>query len=119
MRRFFLTLAGVGMLMVSMAQAPVKQSVKILVDQLPLIIRQAYEKDFGTLPSEGWTALVETTADGKRTATKPLLYSYTKKEAGKKVEIKFSPTGEVTSVKGIENPNHQTTEKGNATSDGL
>lgn len=97
------------------AQHAVRQSVKIPVEQVPLSVRQAYEKDFGTLPQEGyWMAFVESSADGKRTATTPLWYSYNnKKSKSEKIEIRFSPKGELTSVKGVDKPNHNASEEGN------
>ena len=119
MKRIFMTIVMAGICSAVFPQAPVKQNIKLLVDQIPLLVRQAYEKDFGVLPTEGWSAQVETTPDGNRTATKPLYYAYSKKEGGKKVEIRFTPTGEVTSVKGIDNPIHQTNDRDSATSDGL
>ncbi|HEY3405449.1 MAG TPA: hypothetical protein VGK59_18830 [Ohtaekwangia sp.] len=107
----------IGMVMfagAAMAQSAVRQSVKIPVEQVPLAVRQAYEKDFGTLPQEGyWMAFVESTADGKRTATTPLWYSYNnKKSKSEKIEIKFTPKGELTSVKGVEAPTHNASEEG-------
>jgi len=120
MKRILMTFVLTGLCAVAISQVPVKQTVKLGVDQIPLVIRQAYEKAFGVLPTEGWSALVETKADGQRTATKPVSYSYSKKEGKKKIEIRFSPTGEVTSVKGIENPNHQTDDgKDHSSADGL
>jgi hypothetical protein len=119
MKKILMTFVMAGICSVAFSQAPVKQNIKLLVDQIPLLVRQAYEKDFGVLPTEGWSAQVETTPDGNRTATKPLYYAYSKKEGGKKVEIRFSPTGQVTSVKGIENPNHQTKDSSSTTSDGM
>jgi hypothetical protein len=119
MKRIFLTLFAAGLVFAVSAQAPVKQSIKIPVDQLPLVVRQAYEKDFGTLPQEGWTAFVVTTSDGKRTSAKPVYYGYSRRDGKKKIEIKFSPEGEITFLKGIENPNQQTTGKGSSTADGL
>jgi hypothetical protein len=118
MKKILMTFMMAGMFGVALSQAPVKQTIKLMVDQIPLVIRQAYEKDFGTLPTDGWSAQVETTPDGNRTATKPLYYAYSKREGGKKVEIRFSPTGEVTSVKGVD-PLHQTNDRDSATSDGL
>ena len=91
---------------------PVKQSVKIPVDQVPLSVRQSLEKDFGTLSDDGyWVAFVESSADGKRTATKPLWYSYNNKKGSEKVEIRFLPNGEISSVRGVEKPNHNASDQ--------
>lgn len=85
------------------AQSTVKQAVKIPLEQVPLLIRQAYEKDFGAMPTEGyWTAFVESSSIGQRTSAKPLWYSYNNGKSKKeRVEIRFSPAGTVTSVKGV------------------
>lgn len=87
----------------ALAQSPVRQAVKIPLEQVPVVVRQAYEKEFSTMPLEGyWLAFVESSSEGQRTSAKPLWYSYNSRKGRKeRVEIKFSPTGEVTSVKGI------------------
>ena len=114
MKKIIVVMGMLLMAGVAMAQSgAVRQSVKILADQVPLSVRQVFEKDFGTVPQDGyWMAFVESTADGKRTSTKPIWYSYNnKKGKHEKIEIRFSPQGEVTSVKGVENPNHNASDQ--------
>jgi hypothetical protein len=55
-----------------------KKTERINDDQVPVIIRAAFEKDFGKIPEEGyWTANFIVEQEGKRSAAKPLSYSYT------------------------------------------
>jgi hypothetical protein len=90
------------------AQAPAKQSIRITPEQVPMAVRQSYEKDFGALPEDGyWMVYAETTPEGKRTATKPLWYSYNKRGKGERIELRFLPTGEISSAKGIDRSKYQ------------
>lgn len=97
----------------ALAQSPVRQAVKIPLEQVPVVVRQAYEKEFSTMSQEGyWLAFVESSAEGQRTSAKPLWYSYNSGKGKKeRVEIKFSPTGEVTSVKGLASGQNVTEDK--------
>jgi hypothetical protein len=118
MKRFVLTTLAVVCSVVVWAQSPVKQSVKVPVEQLPVAIRQAYEKDFGSVPEEGWSAFVVTSKEGKRTTAKPMYYAYSRREGKKKIEIRFTPEGEITSVKGVTAPNGEVTDQGTLRTDG-
>jgi hypothetical protein len=88
---------------ISLAQIPIKEYVRIPLDQVPVAVRQAFEKDFGAIPDDGyWAAYVEKSSGS--TLAKPLWYSYNKR--GKdKVEVRFSPAGELTLVKGLNKKN--------------
>ena len=108
MKKIIVVVAMLLMTGVAGAQSgAVRQSVKILADQVPVAVRQAFEKDFGTVPQDGyWLAFIESSADGNRTANKALWYSYnSKKSKSEKIEIRFTPGGELTSVKGVDRPN--------------
>ncbi|HEY9047264.1 MAG TPA: hypothetical protein VIN08_15270 [Ohtaekwangia sp.] len=103
MKKILVTGMMMCLLMIAIAQAPVKQSIRITAEQVPLAVQQAYEKDFGALPEDGyWTVYTETKPDGARTAAKPLWYCYTKRSKSEKIELRFLPTGELTSAKGID-----------------
>jgi len=114
MKKIFVVVVVMLMAGAALAQSgAVRQSVKILADQVPVAVRQAFEKDFGAVPQDGyWMAFIESSADGKRTATKPLWYSYnSKKSKSEKIEIRFTPAGELTAVKGVDHPNHNASDQ--------
>lgn len=84
--------------------AQVRQTVKIPVDQVPMSVRNTFEKDFSSnVPTDGyWSVEVETKRDRDRTAAKPLWYTYNKRNKKEKIEIRFSPQGELTSSTGVD-----------------
>lgn len=86
----------------AMAQSPVKKTIKIPVEQVPMAVRTAYEKDFGSIPQDGyWMAYITTTLEGSRTVATPIWYSYNKRSKEVKAEVRFSPAGELISSKGV------------------
>ncbi len=85
------------------AQTPVKQSIRIKQEQVPMAVMQTYEKDFSALPEDGyWMVYTETTQEGRRTATKPIWYSYHKRSKSERIEVRFLPNGTLESAKGID-----------------
>jgi hypothetical protein len=85
------------------AQTPVKQTIRITPDQVPMAVKQTYEKDFSALPEDGyWMVYTETTQEGRRTATKPIWYSYHKRSKSERIEDRFLPNGALESAKGID-----------------
>jgi hypothetical protein len=88
---------------VAQAQTPVRQTIRITPDQVPLAVKQTYDRDFNSLPEDGyWMVYTETTQEGKRTATKPLWYSYHKRSKSDRIEVRFLPNGAFESAKGID-----------------
>lgn len=86
----------------ALAQTPVKESIRIPLDQVPAAVRQAFEKDFGVIPQDGyWSAYIEKTSGNRGTTAKPLWYSYSKRNRSEKIEVRFLPSGELTLAKGI------------------
>jgi hypothetical protein len=85
-----------------------EQVVKIPLEQVPVAVRQSFEKDFGAIPEDGhWEALVVTTKSGGRTYAKPVWYGYSKRGASRaeKIEVRFSPEGSVTFFTGLKKSN--------------
>jgi hypothetical protein len=79
-----------------------QESVSIKSEQVPLIVKQAYEKDYGTLPETGhWSVQVNRTMQGNRTSITPLWYSFKKRDKKEKIEVRISPEGVITETKGI------------------
>ena len=74
-------------------------------------MQQSFEKDFGTIPEDGyWEAFVVTAKEGARTTARPVWYSYNKRTAkhAEKVEVRFSPEGAVTYFSGMKKLNGET-----------
>jgi hypothetical protein len=85
------------------ANAPLRETIKVPIEQVPVSVRNAFEKDFGTAPDGGyWTALVEKEASNGRTIVTPINYSFVKKVKGNKIEVKYTPTGTLESFSGLE-----------------
>lgn len=88
------------------AQLPMKQTVKVEPEQVPLTVKQAFSRDFGTVPEDGyWMVSVVRIQENARVITTPQWYSFTKRNKKEKVEVRFSPEGEVLYVKGLERKN--------------
>jgi hypothetical protein len=86
----------------ALAQTPMKESIRIPLDQVPAAVRQAFEKDFGVIPQDGyWSAYIEKTSGNRGTTAKPLWYSYNKRNRSEKIEVRFLPSGELTLAKGV------------------
>lgn len=78
------------------------ESVRMSPEQVPVVILQAYEKEIGTVPEGGtWTVRIKrSTIQGKATTT-PIWYTYTNRKNKEKIEVKFSPEGEIEHSKGV------------------
>jgi hypothetical protein len=95
--------AAVLMLSIQLCVAQeVSESVSVTPEQVPVSIIQSYEKEIGSIPEGGtWTVRVKrSTIKGKATTT-PVWYTYTNRQNKEKIEVKFSPAGEVTQAKGV------------------
>jgi hypothetical protein len=84
------------------AQSVARETVQVTEDQVPMVVRQAFEKDFGTIPVGGiWSAYIVKELEGSRVVAKPLWYSYSHGKKANKIEVRFTPQGEVASTKGV------------------
>jgi hypothetical protein len=76
------------------------ESTRVTPEQVPAAVLQAYEKEIGSLPEGGtWTVRIKRSTD-KRTTT-PVWYKYTNRNAEEKIEVRFSPSGEIEEAKGV------------------
>lgn len=83
------------------AQA-LSESVKITADQVPASIKKSYEKEFGEVPDGGnWTVRITRSTERGRLVANPVSYSYTNRNKREKIEVRFSPEGEILNSKGI------------------
>lgn len=77
------------------------ESVRLSSDQVPAVVKQAYEKEFGAIPEDGdWKVRIVRISDSGRIKATPLWYSYSRRGKGTKVDLRFSPEGELKSSKG-------------------
>ncbi len=80
----------------------VSESVRVTAEQVPVAVLQAYEKEIGTIPDGGtWTVRVKRSSDKGKEVTVPVWYTYTNRKQKEKVEVKFSPSGEIEQSKGV------------------
>lgn len=85
------------------AQSSVKQTAHLREDQVPVAVRIAFQKDFGSVPDDGfWTVHVQRVLDGQQLVTIPKWYGFNKRTKGARVEVRYSPEGNLLSHKGIE-----------------
>jgi hypothetical protein len=104
MKRVFLIAlfaAGVGVIS-AFAQNTFEKSKKLSKDEVPVAVMQSFQKDFSNLEDKGSWKLhyTEKTENGKTVFT-PEYYTFTGKNNGEKVELKFSTTGALASSKGV------------------
>lgn len=91
------------------------ESLKITKDQVPVSVRKSYEKEFGEIPEGGnWTVRMTRTTENGRVVANPISYSYINRNKKEKIEVRFSPVGEVLNSKGLarKNETDQTTDPG-------
>ena len=104
MKRVFLIAlfaAGVGVIS-AFAQNTFEKSKKLSKDEVPVAVMQTFQKDFSNLDDKGSWKLyyTERTENGKTVFT-PEYYTFTGKNNGEKVELKFSTSGALASSKGV------------------
>jgi hypothetical protein len=86
-----------------------KKTEKINSDQVPVIVREAFETDFGKIPEAGfWTATFIVDRAGARPTAKPLSYTFHKRSKTEKVEIRYTAEGKLDFAKGLEKKNSNT-----------
>ena len=104
MKKSMLLLIAAVLSIGSIMAQNVQQTVKIPLEQVPLAVRQSFEKEFGAIPEDGyWEALVVTVKNGSRTYAKPVWYGYNKRNTNRadKIQVRFSPEGALTSFTGL------------------
>jgi hypothetical protein len=81
----------------------VKKTMKLPQDEVPALVRTAFEKDFGSIPENGqWTVFYKAIQEGGKTTANPLWYTYSNKSTSGKIEVSYLPNGKVKNAKGIE-----------------
>lgn len=86
---------------VTIAQ-PVKKVEKIKQEEVPVIIRQAFINDFGSIPGEGtWSVNFTVIHDGEKTVAQPTAYTFKKGSKSERVEVRYSPEGKLVAAKGL------------------
>jgi hypothetical protein len=80
-----------------------KKTEKIKAEQVPLMIREAFEKDFGSIPDGGyWMSTFTIEQQGTRSVAKPLSFTFYKKIEGDKIEVKYMADGKLAAFRGLE-----------------
>lgn len=102
--RFVLTIAMAAFAYGVSAQK-IEMTKKLTRDEVPVVVVQALQRDFSTLPENGtWTLFYfEDVATAKLT---PEFYQYACKKDNEKVEIYYKPDGTLDHTKGINPPTH-------------
>jgi hypothetical protein len=108
---------GAALLMISAQLSfaqEVSESARVTREQVPVAVIQAYEKEIGSLPEDGiWTVRIKRSTD--KGTTTPVWYKYTNRKAKEKIEVRFSPAGEIEEAKGVTLLNGVSKSKSNAT----
>jgi len=101
MKKLMLTLTFATMLGIA-AMAQVKKTEKIQLDEVPVAVRLAFEKDFGKIPEDGsWSVSYTMVTEGNRTSARPIWYQYSKGKGSDKVEVRYTPEAKLESSKGL------------------
>ena len=80
----------------------ISETVRITLDQVPLSIRKAYEREIGTIPEDGsWAVRVTLERGLTRAIPTPTAYMYTNRKNKEKVDVRFTTEGEITYAKGV------------------
>ena len=102
MRTKLITLLFLSNVLFAIAQ-PVKKMTVINEQEVPVAIRQAFISEFGSIPINGtWTVNYNVTNEGTRTIAQPTAYTFHKKEGRSKIEVRYSPSGKLDFVKGLD-----------------
>jgi hypothetical protein len=80
----------------------ISESVRVTTEQVPIAVLQAFEKEIGSIPDGGtWTVRVKRSSAKGKGSTVPVWYTYTNRKQKEKVEVRFSPVGEIEEAKGV------------------
>ncbi len=86
----------------AVAQNKFEKSKKLTESEVPVVVMQSFAKDFANLEKGVWKVYFSETkslVQGRSTFT-PERYEFTGKENGEKIQLNYSPTGELESKKG-------------------
>jgi hypothetical protein len=91
------------------AQIPVQQTVDVKLEQVPLSVKNAFEKDFDLLPTDGsWKVHLTRTNQAGKTITEAEWYSFAVGNKKDKKEVRYSPSGVLMLNKGMSQKNQPT-----------
>lgn len=80
----------------------VSESARVTQEQVPVVVLEAYQKEIGDLPDGGnWTVRVKRVTDKGKMIVTPLWYTYTNRKNKEKIEVRFSPEGEIEQARGV------------------
>jgi hypothetical protein len=98
----FALLAATSGLLFSQSM-PVKKTMKLKSDEVPSLVRTAFEKGFGAIPENGsWSVYYSTMQSEGKSSANPLWYRYSNKSVSGKIEVTILPNGKVKFAKGID-----------------
>jgi hypothetical protein len=102
MKKLILTIFIWCMATIMYAQIPVQQTVDVKLEQVPLSVKNAFEKDFNLLPTDGsWKVHLTRTSQASKTITEAEWYSFTMGKKKDKKEARYSPSGVLMLNKGM------------------
>jgi hypothetical protein len=102
MKRFVLTLLIISSVNGLLISQPVKKAERIKEEEVPVAVRLAFENDFGKIPEDGyWIVHFNVTNEGGKTTAKPISYTFRKGSKGDKIEVRYSPEGNLDTSKGL------------------
>lgn len=80
----------------------VKKTEKINEEEVPVVIRLAFQDDFGQIPEDGsWTVNYNVISEGTKTVARPIWYTFRKGYRQNKIEVRYSPNGKLELFKGL------------------
>jgi hypothetical protein len=113
MKRLLMIVVPICLASFVSAQIPAEQTMKVEEEQVPVSVRTALTKDFSMTPDQGiWMVHIVRTQQSGKTLTEAEWYSFNRRiDKKQKIEVRYSPTGELLSVKGIEKNNAERARK--------
>ena len=102
MKKIFFAFTLIMLSVVAAMSQDLKKTATITEQEVPVAVRNAFDKEFGKVPAEGnWSVTFSLRNEGAKTVAKPLWYTYFKKEKKEKIEVRYTPEGKLESSKGI------------------
>lgn len=102
MRKFTLTILISSVAVIMYAQIPVQQTVDVKLEQIPLSVKNAFEKDFDQQLTDGsWKVHLTRTNQAGKTVTEAEWYSFSTGNKKDKKEARYSPSGVLILNKGM------------------
>jgi hypothetical protein len=102
MKKIFFAFALLMLSVVAAMSQELKKTSTITEQEVPVAVRNAFDKEFGKVPAEGkWSVTFSLRNEGARTVASPLWYTYFKKDKKEKIEVRYTPEGKLESSKGI------------------